>query len=259
MAMEGGASVAAYDRAGAPGGALFIVHHLLARSVSALAPRGGTVLDVGCGSGGLLLQLARGRPDLTIIGCDLSAPMLAAGRRAIAAAGVTNLKLEQRDMIAAARMVAPPFDVLTCHSALHHLPGRRELRRALTAFADARRRLACAVFVSDLARPPSQAVLDWLDESASSYPAPLREDLRASLRAAWSYRELAQAIDAAGGGRWRRGRVPNPGEVQWYWAPRAGRGHHRSFRAFLGRRDARALRAAERELFMRLPHVVLGR
>src|SRR5262249_4728047 len=127
-------------------------------------------------------------------------------------------------------------------------------------FTAARRRFGCAVFVSDLARPRSKAILEWLDQDAASLPAPLRRDLYASLRAAFTYRELSVAIEVAGGSRWRRGRVPPPGEVQWPWAPRLGRGLcSPAFGLSPPRDHVRAVRAFERDLFSRLPHVLLGR
>ena len=42
-----------------------------ARDIAAAAPRDGTVLDAGCGSGHLAAQIARRRPDLHVHGVDL--------------------------------------------------------------------------------------------------------------------------------------------------------------------------------------------
>ena len=39
-----------------------------------------TVLDIGCGAGELSLAIARGRPGATVIGLDISAPLIAAAR-----------------------------------------------------------------------------------------------------------------------------------------------------------------------------------
>ena len=58
------------------------IHTLTARAISRLLPHGGTVVDLGCGSGRLLERLANGRPDARIIGFDLSDPMLETGARA---------------------------------------------------------------------------------------------------------------------------------------------------------------------------------
>lgn len=53
----------------------------LADDIAAEAPHGGTVVDVGTGPGVLLVELARRRPDLRVIGVDLSSDMIAAARR----------------------------------------------------------------------------------------------------------------------------------------------------------------------------------
>ena len=63
------------------------------------APRAGeAVLDVGCGTGATLLRLAAAvGTDGHVLGCDVSAPMLALARQRISAAGVRNVELVQAD------------------------------------------------------------------------------------------------------------------------------------------------------------------
>jgi ubiquinone/menaquinone biosynthesis C-methylase UbiE len=56
----------------------------LADEIAASAPQGGTVLDVGTGPGVLLVELARRRPDLQLLGVDLSPDMAATARRNVA-------------------------------------------------------------------------------------------------------------------------------------------------------------------------------
>lgn len=55
----------------------------LLAEVSAHAPRDGSALDVGCGGGQALVELAAARPDLRLAGVDASTSMIdrAAGRR----------------------------------------------------------------------------------------------------------------------------------------------------------------------------------
>ena len=79
-------------------------------------PWSGTALDVGCGTGTLLASLRRRRPDLTLIGADLSAAMLHQAAR-----GATGRTLLLR---ANARGIPLPAQVvdLACYSlSLHHL------------------------------------------------------------------------------------------------------------------------------------------
>jgi ubiquinone/menaquinone biosynthesis C-methylase UbiE len=90
----------------------------LAADVAGVAPEGGAVLDVGTGPGVLLVELAARRPDLRLIGVDLSADMIAAatrnlhpfGDRASARVGdVTSLPFPDRS-----------FDLIVSSLSLHH-------------------------------------------------------------------------------------------------------------------------------------------
>jgi ubiquinone/menaquinone biosynthesis C-methylase UbiE len=59
------------------------VYRRVAQDVAAAAPAGGAVLDAGCGSGQLAVEIARRRPDLHVHGVDLESGMVdVATRRA---------------------------------------------------------------------------------------------------------------------------------------------------------------------------------
>jgi ubiquinone/menaquinone biosynthesis C-methylase UbiE len=59
------------------------VYPRVAEDVAAAAPTGGAVLDAGCGSGRLAVEIARQRPDLHVHGVDLERGMVdVATRRA---------------------------------------------------------------------------------------------------------------------------------------------------------------------------------
>jgi S-adenosylmethionine-diacylgycerolhomoserine-N-methlytransferase len=70
-------------------------------------PSGGTVLEVGCGTGRNLVVAARRYPHARFFGFDVSPVMLAEARRAVARAGLA-------DRIHLARADAAGFDPLTC-------------------------------------------------------------------------------------------------------------------------------------------------
>lgn len=67
--------------------------------LQAAAPKPGeAVLDVGCGTGATLLPLAAAVGDEgRVLGCDVSAPMLALARQRVAAAGVANTHIIRAD------------------------------------------------------------------------------------------------------------------------------------------------------------------
>ncbi|TNC21019.1 class I SAM-dependent methyltransferase [Amycolatopsis alkalitolerans] len=63
-----------YDRRA--GKAFRGLHRRVADDVTAAAPRGGLVLDAGCGTGLLAAQIANRRPDLRVRGVDLERGMI---------------------------------------------------------------------------------------------------------------------------------------------------------------------------------------
>ena len=67
--------------------------------VEALAPQpGANVLDIGCGNGAVALQVAlRVGSGGSVLGLDLSGPMLAIARQRAADAGLTRARFEQGD------------------------------------------------------------------------------------------------------------------------------------------------------------------
>ena len=103
-----------------------------ASMMSRLLPRGGTVLDLGSGSGQLAAHLAAGRPDVTITCVDLSEEMLQAGRQMASQRGLE----EQLSFVVAditnigAEIVGAP-DLVCCNWTLHQLPDRDTALAAL--------------------------------------------------------------------------------------------------------------------------------
>jgi SAM-dependent methyltransferase len=98
------------------------------------ALRGGIdVLDVGCGRGRALTQMASTYPASRFVGFDLSKEAVAEGNALAAAAGVRNLRLEVRD--AAEMEDERRFDLVTAFDAIHDQarPGRvlERIRAAL--------------------------------------------------------------------------------------------------------------------------------
>jgi SAM-dependent methyltransferase len=66
--------------------------------MAAAAPGAGdTVVDVGCGAGQTTIDLARLAPGGSVVGVDLSGPMLEVARSRAAAAGVANARFVQGD------------------------------------------------------------------------------------------------------------------------------------------------------------------
>jgi cyclopropane fatty-acyl-phospholipid synthase-like methyltransferase len=79
--------------------------------------RGIDVLDVGCGAGLALNELARKFPHSRFVGYDFSDEAIAAARREAKTRGLTNLKFEVRDVANLDQRAA--FDLVTAFDAIH--------------------------------------------------------------------------------------------------------------------------------------------
>lgn len=92
----------------------------------AAVPPGATVLDIGAGTGNLLLKVKRAVPDATVVGLDSDTASLA-----VAATKATRLAADvQLDHGDAAHLAYPDatFDRVVSAFLLHHLPDDRQHR-----------------------------------------------------------------------------------------------------------------------------------
>ena len=83
--------------------------------VAASPPERSRILDLGCADGSHLLALALEYPECRCLGVDASAEQIAAGRKAAAELGATNLSLEVADFGAA---LEGEFDYISAHGVL---------------------------------------------------------------------------------------------------------------------------------------------
>lgn len=83
-------------------------------------PQGGSVLDVGCGNGGLALLLAELRPDLALIGLDYEPGPLEDAAAFAGRSGLKNLHFEQGDAHSL-RFAEGAFDGVACQTVLTHV------------------------------------------------------------------------------------------------------------------------------------------
>jgi SAM-dependent methyltransferase len=102
----------------------------------ALPPRPGERwLDVGCGRGAVLLQVAAAVRPATVVGTDLSTGMLERCRQSMAEAGLDNVELVLDDA-QDPQVAGDPFDTLSSSLVLFFLPDpAAALRRWLTLVA----------------------------------------------------------------------------------------------------------------------------
>jgi arsenite methyltransferase len=197
--MEDPESVESFHAEGSAGGALLPVYHFNALATSRLLPRGGTLVDLGSGSGQYLAYLAQCRPDIEIFGLDLSEAMVSHGNRALGAAGLGDrVHLRVADMTNFSGQAPEHTDGLSSVFALHHLPTRDHLQRCLGEVMRVRRRDGCGVWLFDHARPRHPRTPALFPEIFTpDASAIFRQDSRNSLIASFSFAELRECLDAA--------------------------------------------------------------
>lgn len=174
------------------GGARTFWSHLRRESVSTEPLR---VLDVACGGGDVVLDLARlsrasGRP-LEVDGCDLSP-------RAVRVASVSARRrcLPSRFFVLDALREPFPsgYDFLISNLFLHHLDEPQAVSLLARMAASAR----SGILVSDLERTRRGLLLVWVVTRMFCRSLVVRHDGLASVRAAFQKEELRALADRAG-------------------------------------------------------------
>ena len=157
----------------------------------------GLVADLCCGPADPTIRFARRYPGVSIIGYDGAESMLALGRRAVEAAGLTaRITLKQQMLPISGDDGVQKFDVVLCNGSMHHLPSSRTLWETVKNIG----RPGTMVFVRDLKRPRTQKSLQGIVELCSkpSDPDLMKRDLRNSLRAAFVPSEVRSQLGEAG-------------------------------------------------------------
>jgi ubiquinone/menaquinone biosynthesis C-methylase UbiE len=113
------ADAEAYDRRA---GTLFRgVYRRVAEDVAAAAPAGSAVLDAGCGTGRLAIEIARRGPDLRVHGIDLESGMVeVATRRAEQENVADRVEFTVADL-ADLPLPDSSVDLIVSTASLHHL------------------------------------------------------------------------------------------------------------------------------------------
>ena len=217
MVMDDHEAVAAFDVAHpflqAP------IYRLNALALSRLLPEGGSLLDLGSGSGRLLVDLARARPDVHIQGQDLAANMLSAAEQTLAREGLSDrVAIRHGDMT---DLVTTParIDVVACVWALHHLPRRDDALRCLREIARLREEHDAGVSIFDFARLRRPQTFRAVMDLAPGVPSRLLEDGIASEAAAWTASELYEMLSEAGLGDLEGGAERRIGHLQAWTTP----------------------------------------
>jgi SAM-dependent methyltransferase len=156
----------------------------------------GSVLDLGCGSGDVLLRFARAFSRARFVGVDGSQPMLDLAAREIAADARLRARVElRRARLPDDELPQRSWQLVMSHSMLHHLHRPAALWSVIAREAPA----GCAIFVADLRRPASRAAARGLVAAHAAAEAPvLQRDFFNSLCAAFTVQEVRDQLRAAG-------------------------------------------------------------
>lgn len=144
------------------------------------------LLDVACGTGRLLRQLATAHPHLAFHGVDLSVPYLQAARDLLADVGEVSLAAENAEALPYADAT---FDVVTCVYLFHELP--RNARRRVAAELVRVCRPGGLIVVEDSAQPSDSPELA---EVLAGFPREFHEPFYAD----YLEDDLAPLLSAAG-------------------------------------------------------------
>lgn len=251
MVMDDPVSVDEFHTGGASNPGMRAVYDLCARSLDALLPPGGRLLDLGVGSGRALSAVLRRRPDIHATAVDLAPNMLATARKLFDSEGLADrVDLVQADITALPeKLSAAPWDAISCMWTLHQLPDFDILRGALEQLAAVRRRSGAAVWISDFQRLRDPAACpDMLVCVDPESPDILREDAIASEAAAFTFAELSTELTAAGLVGMHSGHSTPLPYLQAYWLfgaegkPHAAPGVRRGELRGSARREAALLR-----------------
>jgi SAM-dependent methyltransferase len=156
----------------------------------------GPALDLGCGSGDVLLRFARAFPAARFYGLDGSQPMLDLAAQAIDSEPALRPRVQLLFGIIPQGPIPPqPWQLIMSHSLLHQLHRPMVLWQTIKEHGPK----GCAVFVADLRRPPSEIEAHRVvNVTSKNEPEILQRDFYNSLCAAFEPDEVRGQLTEAG-------------------------------------------------------------
>lgn len=190
LVMDAEAAVDAYAQGGREGGALagaYLYH--LAHMCELVTP-GDTVLDIGCGPGSLLGQLAELNPRVEFIGMDLSASMLQRAQWQCAEKRLQNVELRYGDMTVLNGIKDGSMDAVVSSMAFHHLPDFHALDVTFMQIARVLKPDG-AIYFNDFGRlRHPDSIRYFMSRAADGERQELVDDYFHSLHAAFSHEDF---------------------------------------------------------------------
>jgi arsenite methyltransferase len=129
LVMDDTDQVAAYADAGRMAGGMAAVYLFHTAHISAVIADARTIVDLACGPGTLLAQIAEANPHCHFTGIDLSEAMLASARAHVEESRLANVDLHPGDITQLGWIADHSVDGVISTMALHHLPSDAALRQ----------------------------------------------------------------------------------------------------------------------------------
>lgn len=160
LVMDRQDQVDAYSQAGAKGGTMASVNLFHSAQVAEVIRPGDTVVDLACGSGNQLTQVAMLNPDSHFLGVDLSEHMLDQAQRLVTEKGLSNCEVRLASITNLEFLEDRSVDVVMSTMALHHLPDIASLQQC---FREARRILKPdgGVYFADLGHLHAEKSIEY--------------------------------------------------------------------------------------------------
>lgn len=199
LVMTDAEAVEAFAAAGNGTGIMSPFYQFALEQIAQALPSNGTVVDLGCGSGALLLPLAELFPKLRFVGVDLSENMLAIAKNESVKRQLKNVSFLQENFTQLSSIADNSIDFVYCSMAIHHLPTMatlndtcREVGRVLAPQG--------GFFFVDFGRLKSdRAIRLFVDDAVKGTPQVLLRDYDASMRAAFSLNEWRSSLQPLSG------------------------------------------------------------
>lgn len=155
----------------------------------------GTILDLGCGPGDILVRFARAYPACGCLGVDGAGKMLDFARNAVSRQGLGERVQFVQATIPTDRLGDNAYEVILSNSLLHHLADPDDLWNAVKRHG----KKDCRVLVVDLLRPETEAEAKAIVcRYSGNEPEILQHDFFHSLLASYTMSEVGQQLQKAG-------------------------------------------------------------
>lgn len=194
-----------------PGGAAEV-----ARVLEGVELAGRTVLDIGCGSGGISLALAADYGAARVVGIDVEGPVLRKARARAAARGLSERVVFEQVAPGPLPFADASFDVVFSKDAMVHIPDKRALFADLYRVLKAGGRLAASDWLISHDGDPSPEMKHYIEQEGLSFGMASPKTYRRAMEAAgfehvrlvdrnpWYRRQAAEELAALEGELYER-------------------------------------------------------